>query len=410
MIKAKKTTNPYLKSELRTFMHTFKRQPLLLVKARNSQVWDEKGRMYYDFFSGLAVCGIGHNNARVMAAAQRQIGALLHSSNFFYTRPQTAVAKAITARYPGTRVFLANSGAEANELAIKLSRLWATKEGKPGREIITFMNAFHGRTLATAAASQGSNRTHHYFEPLPAGFKAVPFNDLDATRAAVSEDTIAILVEPVQGEGGINIATPAFLKGLAALCRERELLLITDEIQSGLGRTGTFFAFEQYGIKPDIVTLAKGLAGGLPLSATLAVKRVADLVEPGMHGSTFGGNPVACAASLEVLKTLTPRALKSIRQLGLDLEQRLAQFMRFPSLKTLRCKGLMVGMELDESGDAYVNLARERGLLINCTQGNVLRFLPPYFIARKDLDRCLAILESVFETLAKKPAGTSIHS
>ncbi|MBV9080840.1 MAG: aminotransferase class III-fold pyridoxal phosphate-dependent enzyme, partial [Elusimicrobia bacterium] len=190
-----------------------------------------------------------------------------------------------------------------------------------------------------------------------------------------------------------------FMRGLAALCRKRNLLLITDEIQSGLGRTGTFFAFEAHGVKPDIVTMAKGLAGGLPLAATLATERIAKLVKPGMHGSTFGGNPVACAASLEVFKILSPRALKSIRQTGLYLQRRLAEFRRFPSLKEIRCSGLMIGMELNQSGDAYVNLARERGLLINCTQGTVLRFLPPYFMKRSDLDRCLSILASVFESL-----------
>ena len=401
--------NPYLADELKFFLHTFKRQPLMLVRAKGSRVWDDKGRPYFDFFSGIAVCSVGHNNPGVVSAIHKQADALLHSSNYFYTPPQTKLAKALTARYRGSRVFFANSGAEANELAIKLARLWATKAGKPGREIVTFLNAFHGRTLATAAASQGMNRTHHLFEPMPAGFKAVPFNDLAAVRAAVTDQTIAIMVEPIQGEGGINIASSEFFKGLASLCAEKNLLLITDEIQSGLGRTGTFFAFERYGVKPDIVTMAKGMAGGLPLSATLAVDRVAALVEPGMHGSTFGGNPVACAAALEVLKILTPRALQSIRQLGLDLEQRLSVFKRFASLRSLRCRGLMIGMELGESGDAYVNLARERGLLINCTQGNVLRFLPPYFISQKELDRCLAILESVFETLSKRPAGTN-HS
>jgi predicted acetylornithine/succinylornithine family transaminase len=393
--------NPYLHTELKHFMHTFKRQPLLLVKAKGSRVWDEKGREYYDFFSGIAVCGVGHNDPGVVRAIQKQSANLLHSSNYFYTKPQTALAKALTARYKGSRVFFSNSGAEANETAIKLARLWATNRKKKGREIIVFLNAFHGRTLATSAASQGMNRTHNYFAPLPEGFRAVPYNDLAAVKKAVNKNTMAIMLEPVQGEGGIHIASKEFFRGIAALCRKQDLLLIADEIQSGLGRTGTFFAFEQYGVKPDLVTMAKGLAGGLPLGATLAVDRVSKLVAPGMHGSTFGGNPVACAASLEVLKILTPRALSAIGRTGRFLQQRLQSFTRFPSLRTLRCSGLMIGMELNESGDAYVNLARERGLLINCTQGNVLRFLPPYFISRRDLDRCLAILESVFETISQ---------
>ncbi len=393
--------NPFLKTELKHFLHTFKRQPLWLVKAKGSYVWDKNGRKYLDFFSGLAVCGVGHNNSKVVKAVQKQAANLIHSSNFFYTTPQMELAEALTARYAGSKVFFSNSGAEANELAIKLARLWATRNNKAGREIITFENAFHGRTLATTTASWGRSRSNDVFEPLPEGFVQAPFNNLGKTESLVSNNTIAIMLEPIQGEGGINIASREFLAGLADLCRKNNLLLIMDEVQSGMGRTGKFFAFEHFGLKPDIVTLAKGLAGGMPLGATLAQEHVAKWMVPGLHGSTFGGNPVACAAAIEVLKLLPPRALRSIEKTGEALKQTLSQFSKFPSVKAIRSFGLMVGIELQENGDAYVQLAREKGLLINCTQGNVLRFLPPYFISQSELKQGFKILRSVFETLNK---------
>lgn len=391
--------NPYLEQEKKHFLYTFKRQPLMIVKAKGSFVWDAKGKKYLDFFSGLAVCGVGHNNAQVQKGIHAQTNKLLHSSNYFYTRPQMDLAKELTSRYPKSRVFFCNSGAEANELAVKLARLWATQYKKPGRNIITFQNAFHGRTLTMAAASQGANRTNAIYEPLDKTFTSVPYNHLKQTEAAITKDTIAIWLEPIQGEGGIHIAEPAFFKGIANLCRKHDLLLIVDEIQSGMGRTGTFFAFEQYGVKPDIISVAKGLAGGLPLGATLAAPRVADLVQPGMHGSTFGGNPVACAAALEVLKLLTPKNLKRIRQTSQDIRKMLLSFEKYPAVKSIRLKGLMVGMELNGPGDDYVSLAREKGLLINCTQGNVLRFLPPYFISKKEMSQCFSILHVVFKAL-----------
>lgn len=393
--------NPFVETELKYFLHTFKRQPLLIKKASGTYVWDSTGKKYLDFFSGLAVCGVGHNNKNVVKAVQKQAALLLHSSNFFYTDPQMAMAKAITARYKNSKVFLCNSGAEANELAIKLSRLWAGKNNKPGRDIVVFENAFHGRTLYTAAASQGKNRTNAAYEPLPKEFIAVPYNDLDAVKRAVTENTIGIMLEPVQGEGGINIATKEFFQGIAGLCKQKNLLLIADEIQSGMGRTGTFFAFEQYGVQPDIVTLAKGLAGGLPLGATLAQPRVAELMAPGLHGSTFGGNPVACAASLEVLKLLSPAALRSIKKTGAFVREELSRFSQYPSVKSVRSFGLMAGLELNTGGDAYVTLARKKGLLINCTQGTVLRFLPPYFISTSELKKAFSILHDVFKEIQR---------
>jgi predicted acetylornithine/succinylornithine family transaminase len=399
--------NPYFKDEQKYFLNTFKRQPLLLVKAKDSTVWDAKGKSYLDFYSGIAVCGVGHNHPAIVKAIKKQADKLLHSSNYFYTEPQMKLAKAITAKYNGSKVFFSNSGAEANEAAIKLARLWATQHNKPGRDILTFENAFHGRTLATSTASWGNSRNNHFFEPLPKGFRSVPYNDLDALKKSVDDNTIAVLLEPIQGEGGINIASPEFLAGVAALCKERNLLLILDEVQSGLGRTGKFFAFEHANLKPDIVTLAKGLAGGLPLGATLAQPNVAEFMVPGLHGSTFGGNPVACAAALEVLKRVDSRALIGIRKFGKKLHNILQEFARYPGVKQIRTFGLMAAIELDHPGDDYVSAARERGLLINCTHTSVLRFLPPYFMSDSDLNRAILILHSVFKNLSSH--GNDVH-
>ncbi len=392
--------NPYEKEELASFLHTFKRQPVLLTKASGPYVWDKNGKKYLDFFSGLAVCGVGHNHPNIKAAIHKQTEKLLHVSNHFYTEPQSQLAKMLTAKYKGSKVFFSNSGAEANEMAIKLARLWASHNKKKGRTIITFSNAFHGRTLATVTASGKTGGTNTVFAPFPSGFVSVPFNDLDALKKAVNGDTIAIMLEPIQGEGGINIAKRMFMSGIAALCREKNLLLILDEVQSGMGRTGTFFAFEQYGVKPDIVTLAKGLAGGLPLGATLAVPRVSKLMAPGLHGSTFGGNPVACAASMEVLKLLAPKNLARIRQSAAALQKRLSSFYRYPAVMSIRQHGLMVGIEVSGSGAPYVELALKKGLIINCTHENVVRLLPPYFMSNAEMNKCLSILSSVFDELA----------
>lgn len=391
--------NPYLKQEKKTFIHTFNRHPILFKKARGHWLWDEKGKKYLDFFSGLAVCGVGHSHAKVLSAIKTQSQKIIHASNLFYTDPQIKLSHALTKRWPGSKVFFSNSGAEANEMAIKLARLWGTRHKKAGREIISFNQSFHGRTLATLAATGGKKSSKDPFAPYPAGFKSIPFNDVSRLKKAVSNKTIAVIFEPIQGEGGIHVATRPFLKKLKTLARQRNFLLIADEIQTGMGRTGTFFAFEQLGIQPDIVSLAKGIAGGLPLGATLAKPHVTKWVKPGMHGSTFGGNPVACAASLEVLKLLTSAALKNMRKSGDYFKSQLASFRVYSNFKELRGRGLMVGIELNCPGAPYVALAQKMGLLINCTQKNVLRFLPPYFLPRQDMDRGIKILHSVFQQL-----------
>jgi len=396
--------NPYLTKEKKYFLHTFNRQPLLIKRAKNSRVWDERGKSYLDFYSGLAVCSVGHNQNQVVKSIHTQSSQLIHSSNFFYTKPQFLLAQALTSKIKNTRVFFSNSGAEANELAFKLARLWAFKNKKSGRDIISFKGGFHGRTLATTAASHWHAKSNSYFDPLPTGFRSVPFNSLDQAKKAINKNTIAFILEPVQGEGGIRVAEKLFFKGLYQLCKKKNLLLIVDEIQSGMGRTGTLFAYEQFDVKPDIVTLAKGLAGGLPLGATLANVAVAKHIQPGLHGSTFGGNPVSCAAALEVLKLLTSKTLHHNKIAGQRLWEELNRLTRFPSVKEVRGLGLMLGIELRTNGAPYVSLARDRGLLINCTQGTVLRFLPPYFMKEEEMAEALAIIESVFFTLNSRSA------
>ncbi|MFN0118252.1 MAG: aspartate aminotransferase family protein [Elusimicrobiota bacterium] len=396
-----KTKNPYLEKELEVFMHTFKRQPLLIKKAKGSWVWDESGKKYLDFYSGIAVCGVGHSNKNIVNAIKKQAELLIHSSNFFYTQPQFKYAQELTRKWKNSKVFFSNTGAEANELCIKLARLWATKENKKGREIITFQNAFHGRTIATSTASWGKTRSNSVYEPLLEGFKSVPYNDLTALTNAINENTIAVMMEPVQGEGGINIASETFLEGTDKLCKENNLLLILDEVQSGMGRTGTFFSFEQYHVQPDIVSLAKGIAGGLPLGATLAAPRVSKYMEPGLHGSTFGGNPVSCASALEVLKILSSRGLVGIQKTASLIKDKLSEFQTHPKVQAIRQKGLMIGIELKVPGDPYVSMAREKGLLINCTQGNVLRFLPSYTINKKEINLAFKILSLVFKEMER---------
>jgi len=387
-------------NEEHTYMlQTYKRQNLVLARAKDKYVWDSRGKKYLDFFSGISVSNVGHCNPRVVAAIRRQAGKLIHVSNHYYVEQQVQfAAELVNASFPG-QVFLSSSGAEANECAIKLAR----KRGHPGGryEIISFINSFHGRTLATLSAT-GQMKFHKGFEPLVPKFRFAPFNDLAAAKKLITGKTAAIIVEPVQGEGGVNPASREFLKGLRALCDRHDMLLIFDEIQTGMGRTGTLFAYQQYGVTPDIMTLAKSLAGGLPLGATLVAKKLQHIFTYGDHGSTFGGNPVACAAAREVLKILTPAFLAKSRATGAYFRHGLeALVRRYPCIKEVRGRGLMLGMELDFPGKDIVQFCLERGLIINCTQDRVLRFLPSLTVTRHDVDTALKILEDAWQTSKK---------
>lgn len=378
-------------------MNTYARSPISIVRGRGSKVYDLEGREYLDFVAGIAVNVLGHGHPDLIAAIQKQAQHLLHASNLYYTEPQTRLAKALVEHSFAKKVFFCNSGAEANEAAIKLARRYAhQKYGAERYEIITMLQSFHGRTMATLSAT-GQEKVQKGFEPLLPGFTYVPFNNLSAVEQAVSSKTAAILLEPVQGEGGVRVADKSYVKGLREFCRAHDILLIFDEVQTGVGRTGTLFAYEQLGGAPDIMTLGKGLGGGLPIGACLATEEAAAAFEPGTHASTFGGNPVSCAAGLAVLRTLLEgRVLEHGRRMGDYLAHGLHDMKdRLPIVKEVRGLGLLQGMELTVDGKSVVTDCLARGLLINCTVDRVLRFVPPLIITQAEIDRLLDLLNQI---------------
>lgn len=381
----------------RYLMNTYARLPISIVRGRGSRVYDLEGREYLDFVAGIAVSVLGHGHPDVIAAIQKQAQHLLHASNLYYTEPQTKLAKMLVGHSFADRVFFCNSGAEANEAAIKLARRYAhRKYGAERYEIIAMLQSFHGRTMATLSAT-GQEKVQKGFEPLVPGFTHVPFNNLSAVEQAVTGRTAAILLEPVQGEGGVCVADKSYLKGLRELCRQKDILLIFDEVQTGVGRTGTLFAYEQLGVAPDIMTLGKGLGGGLPIGACLATEAASAGFEPGSHASTFGGNPVCCAAGLAVLRALLEgRVLDHGRRMGDYLAHGLQDMKdRLPIVKEARGLGLLQGLELTVDGKPVVTDCLARGLLINCTADRVLRFIPPLIISQADIDRLLDLLNQV---------------
>lgn len=384
-------------------IHTYRRFPAAMVRGEGCRLWDENGREYLDFLSGIAVCVLGHCQPEVTRAIRNQAGELVHVSNLFYTRPQIELAELLVRNSFADRVFFANSGAEANEAAIKLARIYSA----PGKyEIISLLGSFHGRTLAAVAAT-GQPHFHRGFEPMPEGFINAEFGDLQALEALISPQTCAILCEPIQGESGVRPLSQGYLQGIRALCDRHGLLLIFDEVQTGLGRTGTLFAHEQLGVTPDIMTLAKALGSGLPLSAMLTTEKIAAAFTPGTHAATFGGNPVSCAAGVVVLRQLlAPGFLEAVRDTGAyfmaELQGLAGKFPQFAS--GARGRGLLLGLTLTEKGIAHgaeiVNRMFERGLIINFTGNQVLRFVPPLIVTRNDIDTLIRELEAVFAELA----------
>ncbi|HEV8341987.1 MAG TPA: acetylornithine transaminase [Candidatus Binatia bacterium] len=375
---------------------TYTRFPVALVRGKGTRVWDADGKEYLDFVSGLAVMSLGHSHPAIVRALKAQAEKLTHVSNLYHILPQSELAKELCRHSFADRVFFCNSGAEANEAAIKLARRYG-KEWLGGRyEILSAGNSFHGRTLATLTAT-GQEKVRAGYDPLPVGFRQVPYNDLRTMEEAVDEKTVAILVEPIQGEGGVIVPSEDYLRGLRELCDRTHLLLIFDEVQVGMGRTGKLFAYENYGVEPDIMTLAKALGGGLPLGAMLAKENVARSFVPGTHASTFGGNPLVCSAGLAVLKALLQGGvLRNCVRMGKVLLQGLQALKgRFPFIREVRGKGLILGMELEFEGNKIVVECLKAGLLINCTAHKVLRFLPPLTLNRKEIERGLAILEGV---------------
>ncbi len=379
-------------------MSTYQRQPLSIMRGRGSKVYDLEGREYLDFVGGIAVNVLGHGHPDLVHAIQRQAAQLIHTSNLYYTEPQVKLAKLLVDHSFADRVFFCNSGAEANEAAIKLARRYGhEKHGSARFEIITMKNSFHGRTMATITAT-GQDKVQKGFEPLLPGFAYAPFNDYGALQGMVGEHTAAIMLEPIQGEGGVHVADRDYLKNVRQLCTERDILLIFDEVQTGMGRTGTLFAYEQLGVEPDIMTLAKGLGGGMPIGACLAKESIAAVFTPGTHASTFGGNPLACAAALTVCRVLLEgRVLDQAKRMGEYLAKGLADCKdRHRMVRDVRGLGLLQGIELDTDARTMVTDCMARGVLVNATSGEVLRFVPPLIITQHEIDKLLDTLSAIF--------------
>lgn len=380
----------------RYLMQNYAQLPLVITRGQGVRVFDAEGRCYLDFVSGIAVNALGHCHPKVVEAIQKQAEQLIHCSNLYWFEPPVVLARELAALSGLDRVFFCNSGAEANEAAIKLVRKYAYGRGIENPEIITFSRSFHGRTLGTLAAT-GQEKFSLGFTPLPEGFRHVAFNDVAELKKAVGPQTAGIMLEPLQGEGGVYTATQELMDTLRGL-QDRGIPLIFDEVQCGLGRTGKVFAYEHYGVKPDVLTLAKSLGGGLPIGAAVAREEVAAVFQPGSHGSTFGGNPVACAAAKAVLDVIKEDGLaEQAARNGEYMKDRLTALQdRYP-IKEVRGLGFLLGMELEQPAGQLVNLCQERGLLVNCTGERVIRFLPPLITTREEIDEALEILEKAMQ-------------
>ncbi len=382
-------------------IRTFKRPAMVLDHGEGIKVWDLEGKLYYDFIGGIAVNSLGYSHPKIVQAICEQAGKIIHCSNLFYNAPQILLGKELVELSFGDRVFFANSGAEANEAAFKLVAKYFKDQNKDKYKAIYMKNSFHGRTIATVAAT-GTYKYQKDYLPLLPSFKEATFNDLDSIRDAYDEKVAAIIVEPIQGEGGINIASESFLEGLRDFCDSKDILLIFDEIQCGLGRTGKMFAYQHYGVEPDIMTLAKPIAGGLPLGALIAKEKIAAAFHPGDHGTTFGGNPVACAAALAFLEVLQEDNLLMESQLkGEYFQERLEELkQKYPNLiREIRVIGLMVGLEVVKEGPSIVQKMLDKGFLINCTAEHVLRFLPPLIVEKDEIDLLVETLEGIISEI-----------
>ena len=374
--------------------NTYNRFPIAITKGKGCRVWDAYGKEYLDFVAGLAVCNLGHCHPKVVKAIQEQAEKLIHISNLYHIEPQAQLAELLCKNSFADKAFFCNSGAEANEAAIKLTRKYFKDKGENRFQIITMEKSFHGRTMATLAAT-GQKKFQQGFEPLLEKFIYVPFNDIKAVANAITPQTAAVMIEPIQGEGGVNIPSETYLKELKVLCREKGLLLIFDEVQVGMGRTGKLFAYEHYGVTPDIMTLAKGLAGGVAIGSMLATDEVAKSFVPGTHASTFGGNPLATAAGIAAIKAVLEEGmLENCQTVGKYLLEKLNKLKtEYPFIKEVRGKGLIIGMELTIPGADIVRNCMEKGLLINCTSDTILRFIPPLVATEKDVDEMMGILK-----------------
>lgn len=378
----------------RFVMGTYTRGPAVMVKGKGLKLWDLEGNEYLDFFTGWAVSGLGHCHPMVVNAVRNYLKKIIHVPNNYYNMLQGKLAEKIIEHSFEGKVFFCNSGAEANEGAIKLVRAYGASGGK--YEIITMQNSFHGRTLATVTAT-GQEKYHKGFKPLPVGFKSVPFNDIKALEDAITDKTQGVMLELIQGEGGINVADKDCVKRIRKICDEKDLVLIFDEVQTGMGRTGSMFCFKDYGVTPDVMTLAKSLGGGLPIGAMVASKKFSDVLKPGMHASTFGGSPVACSAALATFEAIKKeKLLLNTQKMGTYLVERLEELKKkHPVIKEIRGMGLMIGAELTIEGKDIVEACFKEKVLINCAHGHVLRLMPGMIVTKKQVDRAIKILDKV---------------
>ncbi|AGB40729.1 acetylornithine/succinylornithine aminotransferase [Halobacteroides halobius DSM 5150] len=376
------------------------RIPVVAKKGQGVYLYDKDGTEYLDFTAGIAVNALGYNHPQVTKAIQKQAENILHASNLYYFEIQSKLSKLLVENSCANKVFFANSGAEANEGAIKLARKYFTKQSKDKYKIIATKDSFHGRTLATLAAT-GQEKYQKPFTPLPQGFDFAPYNDLEAVKDLIDEKTAAIIVEPIQGEGGVNPATKEYLQGLRELCDQKEILLIFDEVQTGVGRTGSLFAYQEYGVKPDIFTLAKALGNGMPISSILACGDVAEAFEPGDHASTFGGNPLACRAAYATLKIiLEENIIDQVKEVANYFQTELAKLEdKYAIIKDVRGKGLMIGVELRVSVKQIIKQVREENILILNAGENVLRFLPPLIINKDHVTKLIETLDQILSEL-----------
>ncbi|MDQ6959905.1 MAG: acetylornithine transaminase [Mariprofundaceae bacterium] len=392
----------------KSVMNTYARYPVRLVRGQGCCAWDDTGKKYLDFISGIAVNTLGHAHPVLVRAITKQAQIMLHCSNLFHIPPQEKLAQKLASLSGLERAFFCNSGAEANEAAIKLTRKYWYDQGSPRRTIITAAQSFHGRTLNTLTAT-GQDKVKTGFDPLPPGFVHVPLADMNALKKAVGDDTAGILLEPIQGEGGVNVVADAYLRGVRKLCNDTGLLMMLDEVQTGVGRTGDMFGFEHTGMRPDILTLAKGLGGGVPIGAMLASESVAASFSPGTHGCTFGGNPLSCAAALTVLDVIEQEGLlENVRTQGGRLLLGLKAIQRtHPVIQEIRGQGLLIGAEFSCDVAETITRCRESGLLLLSAGPKVLRFLPPLNVTSAEIDEALGILGDCIETNCIGPDGGS---
>lgn len=395
--------NKIMEQAEQTIASTYNRIPVVLEKGEGTKVWDTEGKSYTDFLAGIAVCNLGHAHPEIARAVSEQAETLVHASNLYYTIPQVEVAIALVENSFADRVFFCNSGAEANEAAIKLARKYFKDRGEKERyRILTMEKSFHGRTMAALSAT-GQDKIKKGFDPVLQGFDFVPFNDPAALENAIDSTVCAVLTEPIQGEGGVRCPDPGYLKSVRDICDRNGALLIFDEIQTGIGRTGQLFAYQNYDVAPDIMTLAKALANGLPMGAMLARETVAGAFGPGAHASTFGGTPLVTAASREVIRIVSDETfLSDCREKGRYFKEKLQELQsRYACIEDVRGMGLLLGMKLGIKGDGVVQACLEKGFLINCIQDFILRFAPPLIITRPEIDELVECLDEVMGSIDK---------